>query len=898
VTTEQAIQLADLKRLVEVEAPDLSSVIQAFLRLPPPAQTAPLPPEVMTLDALRAALRGSSQTQKHEAWQRLLNQPGEHVPDQLRLAELVTNLYERQTPAARATLLTIAAEAPLLFGVWGGLKRVYKRAEKDLDAEVFATLAVRFDHALDDHAGTGDVSRGTLGYLSKRAARFLRLLGKASPELYVDFAVEVLRRSEDPYEGNVAQSLMQGGAKKWGAPKGLAKKFRFRAPYLEAWKLSAEPLKLLLETARSEAAAEFGALGLRELHPEALRNLRVDWLAKLAYRPLASVHEFLVELLVGSAELHQGNLEKLGLKQPVLALLSSPSAKARKYAIEYARGHAGDLPVEQLLELLNTAYAFADTRDFVVGLLTARRPARALGLETLARLLGIEATHKFAAATLDAEFDRSELSEAFLRELLFDHRRGPADWARRTLDARFGPTELPLSFWTGLLDDERLDRAHHVLTLACTKIEKYPVEQASGDWLLAAMNRRADLAARLGAWLAKADKLPPSLDLERLRGLVFDPRQRAVAFTILGNPKIVEPREVGLPWLLALARRADPSLHEWAHRYLLTQVKPDLFAEGKPNVSAGVARLFELARGAKEPEPVRAFAQLYLRCHHPKLGKREPETKALGIKPAIPLAAYSEERVWPCLFDLRPDVRRFGLAIARLELRRWGATKRVYELAEASAKEVRNLAYEALFQAGEPDADPDFALTVEELDAAQIFALTESRKRSSRDAGMDLIRKHYVRIGGIEKLGWLMQSADREVRLFAVRLLWQRHRPRGLPAEWKPRSGTKLRQGETFSDAEAMRAFLRRLLFSIPATRSAESLEQARAKKLSTSVAKRQVIEIVRDLGLADVEFAKVVAPVLEEFTGSIAKGEWQTCLSALMRLRAAHGPELVGGIE
>ena len=57
MTTEQAIQLADLKRLVEVEAPDLSSVIQAFLRLTPATPSAPLPPEVMTLGTLRAVDR-------------------------------------------------------------------------------------------------------------------------------------------------------------------------------------------------------------------------------------------------------------------------------------------------------------------------------------------------------------------------------------------------------------------------------------------------------------------------------------------------------------------------------------------------------------------------------------------------------------------------------------------------------------------------------------------------------------------------------------------------------------------------------------------------------------------------------------------------------------------------
>jgi hypothetical protein len=32
------------------------------------------------------------------------------------------------------------------------------------------------------------------------------------------------------------------------------------------------------------------------------------------------------------------------------------------------------------------------------------------------------------------------------------------------------------------------------------------------------------------------------------------------------------------------------------------------------------------------------------------------------------------------------------------------------------------------------------------------------------------------------------------------------------------------------------------------------------------------------------------------EFTGSLAKGEWQSCLSSLVRLRAAHPGVELGG--
>ena len=63
-------------------------------------------------------------------------------------------------------------------------------------------------------------------------------------------------------------------------------------------------------------------------------------------------------------------------------------------------------------------------------------------------------------------------------------------------------------------------------------------------------------------------------------------------------------------------------------------------------------------------------------------------------------------------------------------------------------------------------------------------------------------------------------------------------------------------------------------------------------------MAKRHVIEIVRDLGTNDVAFAQLVAPVLGEFTGSMAKGEWQACVQAIVQLRGAHKDLVVEGLS
>jgi hypothetical protein len=673
---------------------------------------------------------------------------------------------------------------------------------------------------------------------------------------------------------------------------GLAREKQFRAPYLEAWKLRPDPLLTLLETCHSDMAAEFAILGLRELFPK--QEVAVEWLARLAARPLASAHDFLIDTLMGSPDLHQSKLKARGLHEPVLELLLSPSQKARTYAVEYARAHATDMAAERLCDLLDQGSSYKDTTQFAFSVLSSR-PARTLGVRIVGRMLTPDASKKWAWKALDDEFERKDLNDDFFVDMLYGSENQTA-WVRRYVKEKLRPKELPAAFWLRVLDDPRLaNDTEEVDEYAFEELKKLSIKSVPAEWLLNAISRD-DVGWRFLDWLGSANELPPGMDVERLKGLVFDPEKRHVAFNLLGNPKLVSPGSLGLGWLLALARRADTSLNEWAHRYLLQHMRPEHFADGAPDPESGTARLFALATGAKEPEAVRTFAQTYLRCQHPKLGREQPETRQLGIKPSLSREAYSFDRVWAALFDTRADVRRFAVAISRVELRRWNAQSRVYELAESSAKEVRKVAYDALMQAGERHADPDLALLPEELDAAQIFTMTESRKRSSRDVAMELIRKHYKRIGGAEKLGWLMQSADREVRMFAVRLLWEKHRPRGLPPQWKPRKGAIEDAGE-FEDAEALRALLRRLLYMVPRGRSMEAIEAGRAKKASGSQAKRSVIELVCEMGVRDRAFAELVAPVLAEFAGSAAKGEWQSSLSALVTLRAAHGLDLGGVI-
>jgi len=957
------IETSDIERLGLADAPDLADAILAFLEQLDPeprahdagddsteneattgaidvstkttndesddesdddeaATPAPTREGTLSLEAFQAlrddAARRRKRSERSEAaraaWQRFLTQTDPPPPPRFQLADLLVRIYERGTEPGRAALVRLAAEAPLVHGVFGGLKRIYKLAEARYDGELFGVLAARFDRESSGRPSRWvrrDASRATLVYLAHRAWRFLRQLGAAVPALYPTFAVEVLRRYGEGVEVEalwIPKGVFFHGASATAsasARKGKASKRKKARRVVEtdvlkgrafdaAWKLAPEPLLYLAETCAAETPARFAIAALRKDFPEVLRKPPIAWLDRLARRPLGALHELVVEILTTSPELHPSKLRALGLHDAVLALLSSPSDKARRYAMDHARANASELDTERLLELIENAPP--DTVAFAAQVLTAR-PPRTLGTALLGRMLTFDATSKWAGEQLETAFDRAEISHDFLADMLFgddDQHR----WTRKYIAKKYPQGAIGAAFWMRVLDDRRQTDGYAATEAALEALGKLPVSAIDPGWLMTALIRDG-IGESVGEWLQKADKLP-AIDIERLKGLVFHPSYRSVALTVLGNAKLIKPRDLGLGWLLALARRADPALHAFAHRLLLEHMKPQDFDDRgeRGDRAAGTARLFALAAGDKEPEPVRVFAQTYLRCHHPTLGPEQPEAKELSLKPALDRAAYTAERVWPMLLDGRADVRKFALVIAKAELRAWGYQTRVYELGDSDAKEVRGLAYAPLLQAGEPTADAACTLTPEELDAGRVFAMTESGKRPSRETAMELVRRHYARLGGAERLGWLMQSADREVRQFAVRLLWEKHRPRALPAGYKPPKAlaSPIEMAGSFDDAEALRSLLRRTLFALPPGRAKEASDAgAPRRRLPASEVKRNVVEIVRDLALADATFAGFVAPILLEMSGSVAKGEWHACLSALARLRRAHGVALGG---
>lgn len=894
--------------------PDLGSLIVQYLDQPDPPEDRPETPAVddngqvldgpqpvpegtWTLSKLKQAVnptRLEAQTDEErysarkQAWAQLESAP--YAPPRLKLGALLVELYEGGREDARAALMQVFLQGRLGYGVWQGLKQIYKLAEVRHDAAMFGVLAYRLD-AGTSLSTTGEISAGTFLYMRRRAWRYLRMLGQAVPELYPTFAVEVLRHYPDEhYFGSswVASQVWchadmvddEGGASS-SLPSDLDKVRAFR----EAWKLSSDPLFLLLEVAASDMVCDFGIRCLKLDFPDALNKVDPAWLARVGFKPLGSMHDLVVSLLEANPDFHRSKIESLGLKPMVLGLLQSPSKKARVYAIEYVRAHVTDLPEADLVQLALTGAS--NVVDLAVQLL-GRRDAKAIGLAALAALLEISRAEKMAGTMLKAGFGTKDVTQDIFISMMTEsseQRNFVVEWFKSD------KKKIPTGYLTALLSDPRCDYSARRYALGV--LPKRPGKEIGLPWIKAALFDR-QLEDYVSRWLQAGLLKGDALDLDWVKGLALRAHHRSLALSLLDNREIVSPRAIGLQWLLTLSRHPEPDLQEFAHRYMLENFAPEDLGD---TPEAGVDRLWALASG-KEPEAVRAFAATYLRVHHPEMGPTLKQARQLGLKPKLKAAAYGLERVQALFNDDREDVRRLAADIARWQLVSWDDSELLYALMEGAHREPRSVAAELLLSIDEaPSEKTRPAPPAEWLDAARVFRLAESAHKAAREVAVTLVRRHYERLGGAERLAWLMESPDRSVRLFAVRLLWERHRPRDLPADYKaPKEGPIYVGKSRFASVSALADFMKVVLYALPPGRADKRelvLDGATPDRaLPASIAKRRLVEVVRALAEEDVEFAQVILPILQSFTKSEAKGEWQACVAALVRIRQKH-PEL-----
>ncbi len=879
------LTFADIERGLEGRAPNFAELVCRYVQQPDPPENrpeepslrepAPLAEDAWTLQKLQIAVSPASMWGKtpdeewairRASWQSLMAAP--FAPPRLKLAEMMVRLYEADDAWSRSALVHIFSQAKIGWGLWKGMKDIFKLVEENYDAEMFGVIACRLD-IFRDSPNTREIGGATTSYMRRRAWRFLRLLGRAMPEQFPFFASQVLRHyPEDSYFwSSWVASHIWNQKSPWGGPPDDVS----RRSYNDSWKESAEPLLRLIEDAQNDEVCKFAIGSLKADFPDRVRSIESAWLARIAGKGLSNVDGFIVEILEGSPEFHQSTLAKLGLHEMAVGLLASQNDKALRYAIDYCNAHAPSIDLDTLIDLAERGGKALTT--FVLARLEKASPSD-LGLARLVRMLDISATEKLGTAKLKKGYSAADIDvETYVALATAGQQAFLAQFYK---DAKL---QVPTSHLRSLVESDDVSNRDRRNTLR--ELAKRKASEIGIQWIQEGLfdPRFSDA---ISLWLRGGMLKGDELDVDWLKGLVARPSWRGLVLQLLGNTDLVAPHRIGSQWLLKAARHSDSSVADFAHNYLLHHFSPMDFAleQNSDDVSVGVDLVFALL-GDEHEAAVRRFAASYLLLHHPVLGPKLEASRSLGIKPKLKSKHYSLERLRNLIFDARLDVRTFATTVARTELIGWKQSSLAYDMASSLFRETRVVGAEAVLGIGEEKSEKALAPPLTWLDSERAFAMAESPTKATREIALTLIRRHYGAIGSAERLAWLMDSPDREVRLFAVRLLWEKHRPLAGPAD----------EGQQRFDSDAtLREFVRTVLFGLPPGRMERRDGDSGAERpLPASVAKRHVVDVVRDMGVESIGFAKIIAPVLEEFFASRAKGEWHSCVAALARMRAAH---------
>ena len=627
----EGLRLEDVNRALDTRDPSLVDMVVSLAGQYDPHDS-DLPEGTYTIHELRSELKSwgfrykTEQEQydvRVEGWRRLEEEDNAApLPDRYHLHEVIEALHDADGAFARETLLEVIRRVPIKWGAWRGLKQLFKQTETSGDLELYGALLARIDAELSNTWGDyGEVTRSTLNYLARRGWRFLRQRGESFPAAYVDSAVAVLR--EYPENTNwtrtwVANHIFFHDFEVYGGPcYGQASFKMWRAPdsltehraFAELWQQDARPMFGLLERARCERARAFAIEGLKADFKTQLRDLDTGNVLRLIQVNSGTVHEFAVWLLENAPRFEQAAFRELGLHDAVLSLLDSPGAVARKYAAKYARTHARDLPLEDLLRLANH---FDDQiRKLSFELLKDLDPRKEVGLDGWGSLLGTEYAHDVAVKALHDHFGASELTLDWFRARFLSEEWQVVDFAVNHFGEVHKVEKVDPGYYVGLIDaDEPSD---DTLTFAIDALSRFDLAALDIE-VFKRLLLHPFVTDSVRSWIDEDRLDPVAMGADYWRALAFRPtwdRGSWVAALLDGGPpwtdnyawndawtaddarrtladvRNFQPGDVGFEWLMDVVRHADEAARDWATHYMFEAFAPAEFADTVADDGAG-----------------------------------------------------------------------------------------------------------------------------------------------------------------------------------------------------------------------------------------------------------------------------------------------------------------------
>jgi len=382
------------------------------------------------------------------------------LPDRYKIHLVLTALWEDGSAYSRAILKQAISELPVNYGVWKGLKRIYKQAEFSQDYEIFGQIAAKIDLQRFDQTPNSTVSFATKTYMSLRAWRYLRQLGQQMPIGYIDAAVCVLASYDETMTAGspeqtsswVLNHIFFHNSLDYGVNR-----FSIHSPrklfdakgraFSEAWQRDPEPLIQLLAIAKNEAVRQFSTDSLKHDFKTQLRDVSSD---TLQYLSAGKAHskardEMIVWLLENSPHFEKSKFQTLGLHQVVLQLLHSHYPAAYQYAIGYAKSYAQDLSLTELMLLAISDYE--PVRAFAINNILSRDPVNDIGVNGWGQLLDTEHHHQTASKQLSKHFTRRDLTPEWFFERLTSGRRHSVKFAIKKLPELYSAKELGTEYF-------------------------------------------------------------------------------------------------------------------------------------------------------------------------------------------------------------------------------------------------------------------------------------------------------------------------------------------------------------------------------------------------------------------------------------------------------------------
>ncbi len=619
--------LAEVQQAWEARDPEVVSLITALAQAPDETPETPLREGAPTFERFLAEIR-SPQFRKKSSTERAryrieqlkaLEAPTAEapLPDRLRLHELILRLWEADDPFARRCLLEVIANVRLTYGPWRALKRIFKEAEARGDTEIYGALAARFDAAQAD--GQHSVSGATLAYLVRRAWRYLRRTGARLPAAYADYAADFLARYTDDTEWHrtwIFNHILYHETGQYQRTTFNLRSFPgdvvTNRAFADLWRRTPRPLFALLEQAHSDRVRSFAAEALKADFRAALREVEPAWVARLVAVGSAAVDDLVVWVLTNVPRFEQAAFRSLGLHEAVLRLFDSPSGAARTYAAGYARTHARDLPVSELVRLVDSSNPAV--RTLALDLLPERDPRTGIGLDAWGKLLETRNGHELATNALRQHFGARELTPEWFKDRLLSKSPEAFRFAR-TLLPQIHPTQrLGPAFFAGLIDaiaDTNARGARDVAGFALEELARFDVNTLPAE-LLRRLLLHPLTRDRVCAWVEggrlKAQTVPldfwkalafqPSWDanpdvaaLRRegppwARALDFDETLADRALGWLGDVRRFSPTDLGFDWLMQLVDRSEPRYHDFAAEFMIKALRPADFAPSGPQAAA------------------------------------------------------------------------------------------------------------------------------------------------------------------------------------------------------------------------------------------------------------------------------------------------------------------------